>query len=629
MLPLLNSAYTHKVYEILYEFGKHCYPLLANYLPALLQLTLDHLRHRNELAVLALELWDTVGTEYVKLAESQAQRVGEQQGGLRNFLEEMQEVLLPEVMQAILILDKADLDLPDLREVAVKTLGTFVNCCGRNVVDKVTDGVSRVLGSPNAGERQASALIFSSLCFYGDRDYIQGCFANGFPHLIRLIGDPEPLVRRNTLSGFVTLSEHFPAVFLGYSDVYNFFLHLLGLSVNKDEDTQILSLTVLMNITDALRDFPCQLSSDPDGILQKMVGIFTGNLSQNHYKESNEKVIAVMMNVLMATSKKNVLVMLATHLIALYGESAKSNMADREIVLAQIITVIHTCLLSLSKFPMQYDLKHKIYELLDLHLSINGVEQEGIHMISALAIAFKREFLQDQLDKYWHVVLRALDSVDQKPVFKAALNCIADISRCDESRVVNKLSPVFDQLVTLMRNCHDREVKTEILNCFGDLSIGLKTYGDVFMGTLLQICNDCFEAVYRFSEMEQEREYAEELKESLMEMYHCVVFAQNENSRVNKQLAEHFPLLCTFIVRTCDVRLKPTVVPLPPLRTTSRCASSSCSTPHSSTPAPRTQSRPTRSSAPRKCSTSSPSSASTARPGRTCRKCSPSSMISL
>jgi hypothetical protein len=123
------------------------------------------------------------------MAESQAQRVGEHQGGLRNYLQEVQDVLLPEIMQAILILDKSDLDLIDLREVAVKTLTTFVTCCDRPVADKITDGVSRVLGSINPGERQASALIFSSLCYYKDTHYIENCFINGFPHLIRLIAD--------------------------------------------------------------------------------------------------------------------------------------------------------------------------------------------------------------------------------------------------------------------------------------------------------------------------------------------------------------------------------------------------------------------------------------------------------
>jgi hypothetical protein len=190
----------------LFEFGRYCYHLLGNYLPKIIPSSLEHIRARNEIAVLALELWDTIGTEYVKLVESQVQRAGEHRGGLLNYLEELHDVLLPEVMQAILILDKADLDMPELRNVAVKALGTIVGCCGREVVEKVTIGVSRVLGSTNAGERQASALIFSSLCSSSDKQYIRGCFANGFPHLVRLIADPSSLVLKNTLNGFIFLS---------------------------------------------------------------------------------------------------------------------------------------------------------------------------------------------------------------------------------------------------------------------------------------------------------------------------------------------------------------------------------------------------------------------------------------
>lgn len=66
-------------------------------------------------------------------------------------MHEMQEDLLPEVMGSILILDESDIDLPDLREGAVKTLGTFVSCCGRELVDKVTDGVSRIISSSRPG----------------------------------------------------------------------------------------------------------------------------------------------------------------------------------------------------------------------------------------------------------------------------------------------------------------------------------------------------------------------------------------------------------------------------------------------------------------------------------------------
>jgi hypothetical protein len=52
--------------------------------------------------------------------------------------------------------------------------------------------------------------------------------------------------------------------------------------------------------------------------------------------------------------------------------------------------------------------------------------------------------------------MQGLDSVDQKPTFKAALNCIADIARCDERRVTSYLSPIFQKLINIMHNSNDR-----------------------------------------------------------------------------------------------------------------------------------------------------------------------------
>lgn len=43
-------------------------------------------------------------------------------------------------------------------------------------------------------------------------------------------------------------------------------------------------------------------------------------------------------------------------------------------------------------------------------------------------------------------------------------------------------------------------------------------------------------------------------------MYHCIIFAQNQDDKINPKLANHFPIIATFIVKTCDVKYKPTVV---------------------------------------------------------------------
>lgn len=75
-------------------------------------------------------------------------------------------------MASILILSESDKDFPEMREGAVKTLSTFVSCCGLNLVGEITEGISKVINSPDSGNRQASALLFSCLCEFPDKQYI-------------------------------------------------------------------------------------------------------------------------------------------------------------------------------------------------------------------------------------------------------------------------------------------------------------------------------------------------------------------------------------------------------------------------------------------------------------------------
>ena len=45
----------------------------------------------------------------------------------------------------------------------------------------------------------------------------------------------------------------------------------------------------------------------------------------------------------------------------------------------------------------------------------------------------------------------------------------------------------------------DRDLKTDILKGFGDLILGLKKYGENFVETLINISENCFDAVYAYS----------------------------------------------------------------------------------------------------------------------------------
>ena len=57
---------------------------------------------------------------------------------------------------------------------------------------------------------------------------------------------------------------------------------------------------------------------------------------------------------------------------------------------------------------------------------------------------------------------------------------------------------VFQKLVQYMHENIDRDLKTEILKCFGDLSLGMKNYCVDYIAQILEIVDNCMAAVYLF-----------------------------------------------------------------------------------------------------------------------------------
>ena len=82
--------------------------------------------------------------------------------------------------------------------------------------------------------------------------------------------------------------------------------------------------------------------------------------------------------------------------------------------------------------------------------------------------------------------------VEQKPLFRATLSCIADVSRNCQNVIVDKIIQVFKVLVNYMQQNIERDLKTDILKCFGDLALGMKKYTDAYIDTVLEICQNCF-----------------------------------------------------------------------------------------------------------------------------------------
>lgn len=239
----------------MYEFAKYCYLCIGNFLNLIVQFTVAHMQIRDEDSTHALTLWEVIANEYIDRDLELRMRVENQQT-LPNYVVMVQQDILSEIMACMLILNKRESEHPEMREAAVGALTAVIECGDLGMVEKVTEGVATILKSSNPGERQASTLMFSCLSNFKDPDEIRKHFKNGFNYFYKLLQDNDLTVVKNTLNGFVTLSERFPEVWLENPEIKPIFSHLLKMAEAKDQDIKLLSLNILINITEVLPRYP-------------------------------------------------------------------------------------------------------------------------------------------------------------------------------------------------------------------------------------------------------------------------------------------------------------------------------------------------------------------------------------
>lgn len=67
-------------------------------------------------------------------------------------------------MRCLLIENKNDVDFPEMRNSAAKTLGTFATMGNHQTIDIIATGAATCLHSSEIGHQQATAVLLSTLC---------------------------------------------------------------------------------------------------------------------------------------------------------------------------------------------------------------------------------------------------------------------------------------------------------------------------------------------------------------------------------------------------------------------------------------------------------------------------------
>ncbi len=115
-----------------------------------------------------------------------------------------------------------------------------------------------------------------------------------------------------------------------------------------------------------LSKHPDPIATEPKAYLTELVGMFEGAIQKNVNKETIEKLIIIIMNIIISTTNTAIVNELISHLLQRYHFYSATNISDKPIVLESIISLIHTCLLAISKSSLpKPQLKDQIFSLID------------------------------------------------------------------------------------------------------------------------------------------------------------------------------------------------------------------------------------------------------------------------
>lgn len=135
---------TGLVLQALIEFSKYFFEYLGESILQIFEATFPIITTDKELSVLALDVWDSIGYEYIE-RQTHIKRMKNKEAG-ENLLAKVQERLVPAVLSRFILVDETE---SNVRETALKTMTTIAEVCGALVFNVVTTFASNAIQSPD------------------------------------------------------------------------------------------------------------------------------------------------------------------------------------------------------------------------------------------------------------------------------------------------------------------------------------------------------------------------------------------------------------------------------------------------------------------------------------------------
>jgi len=534
-------------YECLVQIAELYYDKLAQYMPALYQLTLSAIRsatqetEEDDVGQQAVEFWTTVCDEELDLNEdAEEARLANKQPErqCQKFVAQAANQLVPELLEAMCKQEEDNDDESWNMSMAASTcIAKIAQTVGDEVVNYVMPFIQTHIVSPDWRRREASALAFGSI-LEGPSDTVLSPFMSpAIDAMIRMMADPSVPVKDTAAWTIGRICEHhrsnitpqhWQAMMRApeYADAEGEGVLLRGLK----DDPRVASNVcwALHNLADQLDDTRNQQTNVLSPLFVVIARALLAASDRPDAGEHNLRCSAYeALNMTLTNSAEDtrsqveqLMPVILKRLEDTFSMQIVSN-DDREAqielqgLLCGTLQVL-TQKLGTGAVPF-------CDQQMQLFLQVFGAKNSTVHEEALMAVGAVANATEMQFEKYMPhfrpFLSLGLSNYEEHQVCAVAIGVVGDVCRALETKVL----PYCDEIVQLLlRNLQNpalnRNVKPPILSCFGDIALAVggnfEKYMQVTMSMLVQASSTAID-----TDNPDLVEYLNQLREGIFEAY--------------------------------------------------------------------------------------------------------------
>lgn len=539
-------------FESLARIASLYYDRLGEYMPTLFQLTLEAIKKdtAEQVSMMAIEFWSTLCEEELELLDEEIEDEHGSRGTCARYVQQAaQHHLVPALLECALLRqdEDADTDTWNLAAAGAVCLALVAQTVSDEVIAPVLQFFEQSIMQADWRRREAAIMAFGQIVDGPKLKTLAPYVKPAVPALIDRLRDDHTLVKDTAAWTLARICEYHAAS-IPAECLEPLAASLVAAIDDRQGRVVAQAAFAIHNLAQACDESASSSASTSGSAQGNHRKPATNALSpyfehflrallkatdRPDWTDSNLRVQAYeAVNMLVqshAQDTRPVVVNLLRYIISklvgtfqmqVLSQDDKEERDQHQSALCSVIQVI-TRALDKEVAQMQDE---AVQVLLQVLTNQNAVASEEAFMaLGAIAAAIESNFEQYLNEVIAHVV-RGLQNYADWQVCNAAVGCTGDICRALEARVL----PVCDQLVQclladLQNRDLNRQVKPNVLSCFGDVALAIGGSFDKYLEYSLQMLDQAGQTPCPPDADDDMIDYLNVLREGILEGYTGIV----------------------------------------------------------------------------------------------------------